>query len=408
MNFGQWIGLLALIASLYILWEIRQFLLLFFAAVVIATALNKLTRRLQEFGLRRVWAMLLSIGFLAAVSICLFLIIVPPFAREFQELTVLVPQGIESFNRQIDRLRATIPSQLTQYIPNLDTLIQQAQPLVRQALGRSLTLFSNSLGVALKLLLVLVLTLMLLANPQEYRQGFILLFPSFYRQRADEILTQCEISLGRWIVGALIGMSVIAVVSGVSLRILGVRASLANGVLAGLLNFIPNVGPTLSVVPPMAIALLDAPWKSLVVLAIYFGIQQFESNLLTPMIMAQQVSLLPAVTLLAQVLFASIFGFLGLVLALPLTVVGQIWVQEALIKDVLDRWHLKHELDMPAPFPAAGSNIPPNELGEAHSVETGVYDSSDPNAAPIVVSDSQATNPSTNSPSDKASSFSPD
>lgn len=389
MNFGQWIGLLALIASLYILWEIRQFLLLFFAAVVIATALNKLARWLQQFGLRRTWAVLLSIGFLAVVSICLFLLIVPPFAREFQELTVLVPEGITSLNRQVDQLRTNIPNQFTQYIPNLETLIQQAQPLVRQGLGRSFTFFSSSLGAVLKLLLVVVLTLMLVANPTAYRKGFILLFPSFYRRRADEILTQCEISLGRWIVGALIGMGVIAVLSGVSLRFLGVRASLAHGVLAGLLNFIPNVGPVLSVVPPMAIALLDAPWKSLVVLAIYFGIQQFESNLLTPLIMAKQVSLLPAVTLLAQVLFASLFGFLGLALALPLTVVGQIWVREMLIKDVLDRWHSSRELGLSTSSPASGVSTFTNEATEAHIVETGVCDSSDS----IAPTDSQEIDP---------------
>ncbi|MBV8884139.1 MAG: AI-2E family transporter, partial [Chroococcidiopsidaceae cyanobacterium CP_BM_RX_35] len=101
----------------------------------------------------------------------------------------------------------------------------------------------------------------------------------------------------------------------------------------------------------MAIALLDAPWKSLAVLALYFVIQQTESNFLTPIVMACQVSLLPAVTLLAQVFFASFFGFLGLLLVLPLTVVGQIWLKEVLIKDILDQWHPRH-----------GDNAEPTDL----------------------------------------------
>ena len=88
----------------------------------------------------------------------------------------------------------------------------------------------------------------------------------------------------------------------------------------------------------MAIALLDTPIKSVLVFVLYFVIQQIESNFLTPYIMAQQVSLLPAVTLLAQVFFATFFGFLGLLLALPLTVVGKIWFREVLLEDVLDRW----------------------------------------------------------------------
>lgn len=133
-------------------------------------------------------------------------------------------------------------------------------------------------------------------------------------------------------------MFVIGSLSGLGLLVLGIPLPLANGIFAGLLTFIPNIGPALSVVPPMAIALLDAPWKSILVLVLYFVVQQIETNLLTPFVMAQQVSLLPAITLLSQVFFATFFGFLGLLLALPLTVVGQVWLQEIVVKDILDRW----------------------------------------------------------------------
>jgi hypothetical protein len=119
---------------------------------------------------------------------------------------------------------------------------------------------------------------------------------------------------------------------------------LANGIFAGLLTFIPNIGPALSVIPPVAIALLDAPWKSIAVLILYFAVQQVETNVLTPYVMAQQVSLLPAVTLLSQVFFATFFGFVGLLLALPLTVVAQVWLQEILVKDVLDQWQTTVDL----------------------------------------------------------------
>jgi predicted PurR-regulated permease PerM len=229
-----------------------------------------------------------------------------------------------------------------QYLPDFRNLNRELQPelqsLGKQLLNSSFAFFSSSLGALLNFLLVLVLMLMLIAQPLSYRRAFVRVFPSFYRRRVEGILDQCEVALGRWIVGALISMSVVAVLSVIGLSILGVQPALAQGVLAGLLNFIPNIGPTLSVVLPMSIALLDAPWKAGAVLFLYFLIQQFESNLLTPYVMAQQVSLLPALTLLSQVFFATFFGFLGFLLALPLTVVGQVWVQEVLVKDVLDKW----------------------------------------------------------------------
>jgi predicted PurR-regulated permease PerM len=175
-------------------------------------------------------------------------------------------------------------------------------------------------------------------QPHAYRNVFVIMFPHFYRRRVIEILDECEVSLGKWMVGAIIGMVAVAVMSSAGLYALGVPAPLAQGVLAGLLNFIPNLGPTLSMVLPMGIALLDSPWKSLWVFLLYFFIQQVESSFLTPYIMSKQVSLLPALTLLAQVFFASFFGFAGLVLALPLSVVTKIWINAVLIEDVLTHW----------------------------------------------------------------------
>ncbi|MEG4215407.1 AI-2E family transporter [Microcoleus sp. Pol14C6] len=340
MKLGQWMGLLALIASCYILWQIRQALLLLFAAVVLATALNRLARYLQKFGLKRSIAVLLSVSFLILVFVGLFLIIVPPFTQQFQQLTQRAPQGIERLNQWIDQFEGRFSGQLGQRLPNLDVndIMQQLQPLFNQLVGGAGAFVGNTLGVILSFLLVIVLTLMTLAEPLSYRKAFIQLFPSFYRRRVDGILDECEIALGRWVIGALISMSVITFLSLIGLSVLQVPLALAHAVLAGLLNLIPNIGPGLSVIPPMTIALLDSPLKSGFVLILYFLIQQFESNLLTPYVMAQQVSLLPAVTLIAQVFFATFFGFLGLLLALPLTVVAQVWIREALIKDILNQW----------------------------------------------------------------------
>lgn len=345
MNLGQWIGLIALVISLYILWQIREVLLLVFAAVVLATTLNRLARWLQRsVGMKRNLAVLLAVGFFFAIIISFFWLIVPPFAAQFQDLTQRVPQGLERFNVWLDRLEAYVPAQLAPYIPDVNSLTEQARPIVNRVLGSSFAFVSGSLEALLKILLVLVLTGMFLANPLAYRKLFVRLFPSFYRRRVDGILDQCEVSLGGWVIGALIAMAVVGLMSVVGLTVLQVPAALALGVLAGFLNLIPNLGPTMSVVPAMAIAFSpDAPWRSLAVLALYFVIQQAESNFITPMVMAHQVSLLPAVTLISQLFFVTFFGFLGLFLALPLTVVGKIWFSEVLIKDVLDQWGSKPE-----------------------------------------------------------------
>ncbi|HEY9752636.1 MAG TPA: AI-2E family transporter [Coleofasciculaceae cyanobacterium] len=368
MNLGQWIGLISLIAAVYILWQIRQVILLLFAAVVLANSLNILARWFQKKGLTRSGAVLAAIACFFSVLVAFFYLIVPPFAVQFQELLVLVPKGGSRLNLWLNSLNHLVPSQFRGYFPDITTFTNQIVPVINQLLGGSFAFFSSSVGAVVNILLILVLGLMVLINPLAYRQAFIRLFPCFYRRRVDQVLQECEFSLGRWIEGALISMSVIGILSTLGLSLIGVKAALAQGILAGLLNFIPNIGPTISVIPPMMIASLDSPFKSLLVLILFILIQQFESNFLTPYVMAQHVNLLPAVTLMAQVFFASLFGFWGLLLALPLTVVLQIWVRRVLIEDVLDRWQdpgqCKFSPGFSTPAPEHGPDSQPEIVTE--------------------------------------------
>lgn len=338
VNLGKWIGLFALLASLYILWQIRQLLLLVFTAVVIATALNRAARWMrQKTRMPRPLAVFISVTLFILILIGFFLIIVPPLIAQFEQLATLIPRVINRLNEWIDFLEGLLPGR---ELPPIDSnqLLQQLQPLLNQLLGGAGAFVGTTFGVALSILLMMVLTLMMLADPKSYRQGFIHLFPYFYRRRVDDILDKCEIALGGWVIGMTINMSVIALLSLIALLILGIPLAGAQAVLAGMLTFIPNIGPTLSVIPPIAIALLESPLKSVFVLIAYIVIQQIESHFITPYVMAQQLSVLPALVLAGQVFFAQFFGFLGLLLALPLTVVGQVLIKEILVTDILNEW----------------------------------------------------------------------
>ncbi len=348
MGLGRWVGFLGLAIALYILWEIRQVLLLVFAAIVFATALNSLVRRLQQAGLKRGGAVTLSIVVFIVLLLVFIGLIVPPFISQSQQLVELVPKGLDNLQNRFQDMQSLIPG-YSQYLPGVDELIGQIKPLAARVAGNFFSWFSNALAIVVNLLLVVILTVMFLLHPQPYRRGLVLLFPSFYRRRADQILSLCEIALVNWIGGILINMVVIGTVSGIGLLVLRVPLVLANALLAGLLEAIPNVGPTLSVIPPVAIALIEDPLKAGAVVVLYIVIQQLEQYLLVPFVMSKQLSMLPAVTLLSQVIFAIFFGFLGLFLAIPLVIVGQIWLQEVLVKDILDPWQdsEKFQSDVP-------------------------------------------------------------
>ena len=152
------------------------------------------------------------------------------------------------------------------------------------------------------------------------------------------MLLQCGDALSAWMGGVLISSLCVGTLAAIGLSLLGVKLVAANAVLAGLLNIIPNVGPTLSTLFPMSVALLDEPWKAGAVLVLYVVVQNLESYLITPSVMHHQLKLLPGLTLSAQLVFTLLFGPLGLLLALPLAVCLQVIVRELLIHDILDRW----------------------------------------------------------------------
>jgi predicted PurR-regulated permease PerM len=340
LKFSQWLGFIVFAVSLYILWEIRQLLLLVFTAVVFAVALNRLVQfGQQRLGLTRNIAIVITLFVTLIFAFLIADLVVPPFLEQFQKMLELLPSVWQQISNGLKHLSdKSLPLDWLIPLPNQADILRQLQPITNLLFSNFLALFSNSIITVGGLLLIAALTLMMLANPNAYRQAFLCLFPSFYRRRAEEILDLSELSLGSWLVGIAISCFFVAILSGVGLLLLRVNLVLVHAILAGILNIIPNIGPTLSVVFPIIIALVDSPWKISLIVILYVIIQNIESYVLTPTVMAKQVSLLPAVTLLAQIFFAQSFGLLGLLLALPLTVVAKTWVEEVFFKDIMDRW----------------------------------------------------------------------
>ena len=337
MNFGQSLGFLSFLISLYILWQIRQLLLLIFFAVILAVVLNRWVTKLKTFHLSRLTAVFIIVTTIIIVFNLLLLVILPPFIEQFQLLLNILPKVPEKINELISNFENS-KYYYWQSFSGLDTFLKDYNFVPDNFLNNFIAFFSNVFLIIFQVILIFVLTVVLLLNPQRYRRYFRQLFPSFYRYRVDDILDKSEIAIVSWLGGITINSLFIGSLSGIGLLILQVKLVLVHALLAGLLNFIPNIGPAASVIFPIMIAVVDSPWKILPIVVWYFIIQNIESYWLTPKVMAEKVSLLPAVTLFAQIFFATVFGLLGLLLALPLTVVSKTWIEEVLFNDILDRW----------------------------------------------------------------------
>lgn len=210
----------------------------------------------------------------------------------------------------------------------------------RQTLSVATNAVSNATWAASKvvtvlggILLILFLGFYFALQPAKYCDGAVQLMPSSMQSRAADMIDHSANALWKWMLGRLVGMVVIGVCSAVGLWAIGIPLHITLGVFAGLLNFIPNVGPLISVVPPLLFSLQLGGNTPFYVLLLYLILQFAESYFLTPLITQHQVSLPPGLTLSAQLLFGIMAGLLGLLLATPIVVVAHVIVRDLYIED---------------------------------------------------------------------------
>lgn len=198
--------------------------------------------------------------------------------------------------------------------------LQSRWSTISSAAARYLFSFvTNTLAVITAFVLLVFLAIYIGAEPHVYRGWILSVVPATSRAHVRIVLAEIATVLRKWLVTQLVAMVVIGTVSMVALLLLDVKAAFALGFLAGLLEFIPTVGPILSAVPAVVMGFVDSPEKALAVAATYWGIQFLENNLLIPFLMRGEMDLPPAITLVAQTLMTLVFGFLGLMVAVPLT-----------------------------------------------------------------------------------------
>jgi predicted PurR-regulated permease PerM len=194
---------------------------------------------------------------------------------------------------------------------------------------------SSTVAVLGGLVLILFLSIYIGSDPDSYLKGALHLVPRPARPRAREVLAAISVTLRRWLLAQLVAMAVIGVVTTIVLSLLGVKAAISLGLIAGLLEFIPIAGPFLSAVPAIAMGFLDSPQTALFVALAWVVIQQLENHVLIPILMRQGVDLPPVVTLLGLALMGIVFGFLGMLVAVPVLAAVMVAIKLLYVEDVV-------------------------------------------------------------------------
>jgi len=347
LNIPSYFKLVVIFITSLIIWILRDFILLIICSLVISNIVCNLCNQIQK-GLKipRSLSLFLVLTVISVIVFTIFILVLPPFIKEFNEILVDIPNGLSKINilinTNLNKFNTIFYGEQSENVIDIFSLINNVVTIpdattiakaIQESLKNLINIAGNLGSGILKLIFVLAVSLMISIEPIQYKENILLLIPKNYRNKFRNILEKCNIALANWTFSMVISSLSVGLLSLIVLSILDVKYVVSNALIAMVLNIIPNIGPVISGIFPISIALLDNFWKPLAVLGAYVIIQNIESYIIMPSIMKKKANLLPGLTLISQFGFTFIFGPLGLILSLPLAVVIQVLIKES-FKDI--------------------------------------------------------------------------
>jgi predicted PurR-regulated permease PerM len=330
------------------MWLSARVLLLLFGAVLFAVVLLGLARLLRRaIPMPEKLAVAIVVVLLLFAVVGFFAVLGTQVGQQFGELARRLPSSAEALQ---ERLRSSTLGRSV-----LDLLGEASGSAPQGAAGEGQTLTQRVagrlgdlvgwIGAAVQavvggigyLLVVLLGAVYLAFEPGLYRRGLEKLVPRDREARLDEALSRTGKALWRWSAGMLATMVAVGIITTTGLWLLGVPSPLALGLIAGLLEFVPIVGPIIAAVPAILLAFTESPMLAVWTALFYVAVQQVEGNMLVPLIQREAVSLPPVVTLFAILVAGALFGTVGVLFATPLAVAIMVMTQTLYVQDALGR-----------------------------------------------------------------------
>ncbi|OQP56716.1 AI-2E family transporter [Niastella populi] len=310
-----------------LLWIIKvtfNVLLLILAGALIALYFHGLSGLIhRKLHIAKKWSLLLAVVISFLLLTLFFAFAGNKVGQQIDELTKTLPATIDNVKQYLNN--SSIGRQIIQRVSSEDNM-QKMSLLIK-------SFFRSTFGVLGDMYVVLFLGLFFTASPTPYLSGFLKLMPSSAKPGAEHILNLVGFRLTKWLKGKLLAMLVVAILTLVGLLIIGMPMAFALALIAGLLNFIPNFGPLIALIPAVLVGFTQGPVTAALVAGLYILVQVLESNFITPQIQKRLISIPPALIIIAQLMMGVLTGGWGLIVATPLililmTVIGELYVKK--------------------------------------------------------------------------------
>jgi predicted PurR-regulated permease PerM len=331
----RWLGLLVLLISAALLaWALKSILLLFAVVFLVAMVLNPIVAFLQRRRIHRGLAVALLALALVAVFALALSFLIPPLLTQVDELIRQTPKAWNRVQAQVQAFGQRYPS-IQQAIPEADKVLDTVGARAGDLLGLLYKSSFRIVGGLFGSVFAVLLLAFVLINPQPLVVRFLTLVPDHYREASRRTLLRLTQQMAAWARGVVINGTISAITTGLLLWFIGVQPALVFGFIAFLGEFVPMIGPVLTSIPALFVALSMGVDKFGLALLVVLFVQQVETNILVPFILGKSMELNPVSILFFTLAMSSLFGLTGAVLAVPAA---------ALFKIVIDEFYLRHRL----------------------------------------------------------------
>jgi predicted PurR-regulated permease PerM len=315
---------LVVLVILFLMSKILQFLLIIFAGILLAIFLNGMANYVKRKTPLTYGLSLFAVTFISTIIILgTGFLIGPRIADQLVILFDKIPTAIDTFLGLLKE---------NKWMQAIFKGKEQLMPPGNEILGEVTGFFSNLFDMIIMVIIILFVGIYLAANPQKYIRGILTLLPKNGRNRIEELFHALHSCLLRWITGAIVSMIVSGVLAAIGFSLIGLPLALILALIISFFAFIPYLGPVFAIIPVLLVALSEKPVIVLYAFTLYFFIEILESYEITPKIQKKVIYLPPAVLISIQILLTFLAGFLGLLLAAPLTVVIIVTIQVLYIK----------------------------------------------------------------------------
>lgn len=346
--------LLGIGSAVLIVFLLRELLLLVFGSAVVAVLLAAITDLIQRVAkIKRGLALMLAISAVVGLLAGAGALFRTQVWGQAQQLTDQLPAAWSQMQGTLGQWGVDLPDFNPASMQSAQTgetadAVEAGRPdgllgnnndfleLGQGILGRIGTLLTSVFGAVAGTLLVIAGGIYFAAQPQLYKTGLLYLFTKNKRALMSTALDDTAQAIKLWLLGTLFSMALIGVVTGLGLWMLGVPSPVALGLLAGLLEFVPIIGPIVAAIPAILIAFTQSLELAIWTLGLFVVIQQLESNVIQPIVQKYAVDLPPVLLLFSVVAGGYLFGIVGILFAAPLTVAAYVLIRRLYVVETLD------------------------------------------------------------------------